>query len=84
MGLCHLVASICLEEGEKDVAKKQLNPSPFVFKNKLATQSQRPQAFVEAEAVRIAQATDYSRDVSSGDVSGNEKSASPEESALEV
>lgn len=24
MGLCHLVASICLEQGEKDVAKKQL------------------------------------------------------------
>lgn len=60
------------------------NPSAFVFKNKLATQSQRPQAFVEAEAARIARATDYSRDVSSGDVTGNEKTATPEESALEV
>lgn len=24
MGFCHIVASVCLEEGEKDVSKKQL------------------------------------------------------------
>ncbi|ROW01306.1 hypothetical protein VMCG_05931 [Cytospora schulzeri] len=33
------------------------NPSAFVFKNKAATQSQRPQLFKDAETARIAQAS---------------------------
>lgn len=38
------------------------NPSAFVFKNKAATQSQRPQLFVDAETARIAQASNNVKD----------------------
>lgn len=63
------------------------NPSAFVFTNRDATQSKRPQVFVEAEAARIAQSANYSSQdagFSGNEKSGNEKVTSPEESALEV
>ncbi|KUI53476.1 Sugar transporter STL1 [Cytospora mali] len=61
------------------------NPSAFVFKNRVATQSQRPQVFVEAELVRIAQSPNYSQvAVLPGNEANEKKSATAQETALEV
>lgn len=38
------------------------NTSAYVFANRAATQSQRPQLFVEAERLRIAQSVNTSQD----------------------
>lgn len=57
------------------------NPSACVCGNRAATQSQRPQLYIDAETVRIAQA---GNDSSEGVVTDNEKQVSPHESALEV
>lgn len=57
------------------------NPSAFVFANKVAIQSGRPQAYVDAEALRIAQAEDESRGTSLERI---EKPAGPLESFVEV
>lgn len=57
------------------------NPSALVCGNRAATQSRRPQLYIDAETVRIAQAGNDSREAVSTD---NEKKASPHGSALEV
>lgn len=58
------------------------NPSALVFMNKTATQSKRPDLFIDAERLRIAQASDESSD--EGVLSGNEKPAAPQEVVQEV
>lgn len=57
------------------------NPSACVFANRAATQSQRPQLYIDAETVRIAQAGNDSREAVLTD---NEKNGSPSESGMEV
>lgn len=56
------------------------NPSACVCANSAATQSQRPQLYIDAETARIAQAGNESREAV---VTDDEKYASPYESALE-
>lgn len=48
------------------------NPSAFVFTDRAATQSKRPDIFIEAETARIAQIANRSQDAV---LSENEKSA---------
>ncbi|KAL1881323.1 hypothetical protein Daus18300_001176 [Diaporthe australafricana] len=48
------------------------NPSAFVFTNRAATQSKRPDLFIEAETARIAQIANRSQDAT---LTGDEKSA---------
>lgn len=57
------------------------NPSAFVFKNRAATQSQRPQLFVDAETTRIAEASNLSRDVVGNEI---KEKVTSHERALEV
>lgn len=57
------------------------NPSAMVFMNRSATQSKRPDLFVDAERLRIAQANNDSSDAV---LSGNEKKTSPQENVTEV
>lgn len=48
------------------------NPSAFVFTNRAATQSKRPDIFIEAETARIAQIANRSQEATSSE---NEKNA---------
>lgn len=57
------------------------NPSAIVFTNKSATQSKRPDLFVDAERLRVAQANNESSDAV---MPGNEKNDAPRESVVEV
>lgn len=57
------------------------NPSACVFANRAATQSERPQLYIDAETIRIAQAGNDSGGV---ELSDNEKPASARQSVLEV
>lgn len=57
------------------------NPSAWVFANKAATQSQRPQLYIDAETVRIAQA---GHDFREAELTDNEKPAPTERTTLEV
>lgn len=57
------------------------NPGALVFANRAATQSKRPQVFIEAEALRIGQAQNESRDAV---FVPDEKEKYPRESVLEV
>ncbi|KAJ4393494.1 hypothetical protein N0V93_002706 [Gnomoniopsis smithogilvyi] len=57
------------------------NPSACVCANRAATQSQRPQLYIDAETVRIAQAGNESREAV---VTDNEKRGTPHGSVLEV
>lgn len=56
------------------------NPHPWVFANRAATQSQRPQLYIDAETVRIAEAGNDFREV---ELTENEKAA-PSQMTLEV
>lgn len=58
------------------------NPSALVFSSRAATQSKRPDLFVDAEKLRIAQADNDSRDAVQA--SPSEKPTSPQERVLEV
>lgn len=58
------------------------NPSALVFSNRAATQSKRPDIFVDAETKRIAQSDDESRNAEG--LSGSEKPKAPHESITEV
>lgn len=49
------------------------NPSAFVFTDRAATQSKRPDNLIEAETARIAQMANRSQEAT---LSGNEKNAS--------
>lgn len=59
------------------------NPSACVFSNRAATQSQRPQLYIDAETVRIAQAGQG--DAGEAEHTGSkEKAVSPRQIVLEV
>lgn len=57
------------------------NPSALVFGNRAATQSKRPQLYIDAETIRIAQAGNDSREAVFTD---DEKARSLRHSAVEV
>lgn len=59
------------------------NPSAIVFTNRSATQSKRPDLFVDAEKLRVAQARNLNGS-SDAVLSGNEKQKAPQESVVEV
>lgn len=58
------------------------NPSALVFSNRAATQSKRPDIFIDAETKRIAQSDNESRDAAG--LSDGEKPMFPQESVREV
>lgn len=57
------------------------NPSLFVFRNRFAVQSGRPQLFIDAEALRIAREENNSREAV---LATDEKSGIPRLSVSEV
>lgn len=57
------------------------NTSVFVFSNRAATQSERPQLFIEAEKLRIAQSANTSQEAV---VASNEKKPTANVAVVEV